>query len=89
MTDKTQAPRFSEAEYEILFTKVAHIFASIEAEWLCMASGEAGDFRGRHLDTIETLAQVGGFIADYAANDCGCFGDVFDWLQIPRAEVES
>lgn len=88
-TNCKEKPRFTETEYEVLLTKLANIFAGIEAEWHALASGEAGDLRGRHLDTIQVLAQSGGFIADYAASDCGCFGDIYYWLQIPQAGVES
>ena len=47
-----------------------------------MATGSDTRPRGRYIDTVQTLAQVGGFIADHAGNDCGDYRDVFTWLEI-------
>lgn len=80
----TNAPRFSEEETEILFQKIAVIAAGIEAQWQAITDGSDPHFRGRYMDTIQVLAQVAGFIADHAGQDCSGYGDVFQWLEIPQ-----
>ena len=80
-----EKPRFTEAEYEAAFSKLSNIFASIEAQWDAIANVPDARMRRRHIDAIQTLAQVGGFMADHVGSDCGYYGDVFYWLEIPEA----
>ena len=79
-----EKPRFTEAEYDAVFSKLSNIFASIEAQWDAIIHTTDSGMKARHVDAIQTLAQVGGFIADHVGNDCGYFGDVFTWLEIPE-----
>ena len=83
-TAPDENPRFTEAEYVTICTKLATIFACIEAQWDAIAIGSDKSMRGRHLDAINTLAQVGGWIADHAAEDSTGYGDIFEWLEIPE-----
>ncbi|MEN8180764.1 MAG: hypothetical protein ABFS39_19375 [Pseudomonadota bacterium] len=83
-----ETPRFTQAEYEQIFSRLAEIFAGTEALWQIIAEGPEPRVRGRLIDTARMLAQVGGLIADHAGQDCNGYGDVFDWLSIPRGKQE-
>ncbi len=82
----TAARRFTECEYEQGYEKLATIFAGLEA--LCSEIATTPDRRqcGRLIDATWVLVQTGGFIADHMGADCGAYGDVFTWLEIPKGK---
>lgn len=82
---QTPPPRFNDGEIGALTTKIANICASIEASWSSLNDcHDDPRMYGRHLDSILTLTQVAGFIADHTADNCGLYGDIFHWLDIPK-----
>lgn len=78
----TETSRFTHDELTELFQKIMVCCAGVAAEWEAYNSG--GSYQRRHFDNALILSQVAGFIADHAAHDCGGYGDLFDWLEIPR-----